>query len=49
MQRRLNGRRGAMQIMRRTAEQPFGTPKAQIGATHFLARPLEPVPTGISL
>ena len=38
-----------MRIRRQTAEHPFGTIKAWMGATHFLTRTLEKVRTEMSL
>ena len=38
-----------MRIRRRVAEHPFGTIKAQMGATHFQTRTLEKVRTEMSL
>jgi transposase len=49
MQRRLDGRPDAMRVRRRTAEHPFGTMKAWMGATHFLTRTLKRVGTEMSL
>jgi transposase len=43
MQRRLDDRPAAMQVRRSTAEHPFGTIKAWMGATHFLGRGLSRV------
>jgi transposase len=49
MQRRLERMPKAMTIRRRTAEHPFGTIKAWMGATHFLTRTLPKVKTEMSL
>jgi transposase len=49
MQRRLDERPGAMRVRRQTAEHPFGTLKAWMGATHFLTRTLKRVGTEMSL
>jgi transposase len=49
MQRRLERTPNAMTIRRRTAEHPFGTIKAWMGATHFLTRKLPKVKTEMSL
>ena len=49
MQRRLDERPDAMRIRRQTAEHPFGTLKAWMGATHFLTRTLKRVGTEMSL
>jgi Transposase DDE domain len=38
-----------MRIRRQTAEHPFGTLKAWMGATHFRLRTLEKVRTEMSL
>jgi transposase len=38
-----------MRLRRQTAEHPFGTLKAWMGATHFLTRTLKRVGTGMSL
>jgi transposase len=38
-----------MRMRRQTAEHPFGTIKAWMGATHFLTRTLEKVRTEMSL
>ena len=40
MQRRLDRDPNSMQLRRQTAEHPFGTIKAWMGATHFLCRTL---------
>ena len=39
----------AMALRRQTAEHPFGTLKAWVGATHFLTRTLKRVSTEMSL
>jgi transposase len=49
MQRRLDQQPDAMRVRRRTAEHPFGTLKAWMGATHFLTRTLKRVGTEMSL
>jgi transposase len=49
MQRRLDRMPKAMTIRRRTAEHPFGSIKAWMGATHFLTRTLPNVKTEMSL
>jgi transposase len=49
MQRRLEHMPKAMTIRRRTAEHPFGTIKAWMGATHFLTKTLKNVKTEMSL
>ncbi len=49
MQRRLDQRPDAMRVRRRTAEHPFGTIKAWMGATHFLTRTLKRVGAEMSL
>jgi hypothetical protein len=49
MQRRLDRDPTKMQIRRQTAEHPFGTLKAWMGATHFLTRTLGRVSTEMSL
>lgn len=49
MQRRLDRMPKAMTIRRRTAEHPFGTIKAWMGATHFLTRTLPNVKAEMSL
>jgi hypothetical protein len=40
---------GSMRIRRQTAEHPFGTIKAWMGATHFRLRTLEKVSAEMSL
>jgi transposase len=49
MQERLNRAPKTMRIRRQTAEHPFGTIKAWIGATHFRLRTLEKVSAETSL
>jgi len=49
MQRRLNRTPQAARIRRRTAEHPFGTLKAWMGATHFLTKTIPRVSTEMSL
>jgi transposase len=49
MQRRLDQQPDAMRLRRQTAEHPFGTIKAWMGATHFLTRTLKRVSTEMSL
>ena len=49
MQARLERMQDAMTIRRRTAEHPFGTIKAWMGATHFLTKTLAKVRTEMSL
>jgi transposase len=49
MQRRLDQQPDAMRVRRRTAEHPFGTLKAWMGAAHFLTRTLKRVGTEMSL
>jgi transposase len=49
MQRRLDQRPDAMRLRRQTAERPFGTMKAWMGAAHFLTRTLKRVSTEMSL
>jgi hypothetical protein len=49
MQRRLDQRPDAMRLRRQTAEHPFGTMKAWMGAAHFLTRTLKRVSTEMSL
>ena len=49
MQERLDRAPGSMRIRRQTAEHPFGTIKAWMGATHFRLRTLEKVRTEMSL
>jgi transposase len=49
MQRRLDQQPNAMRVRRQTAEHPFGTLKAWMGATHFLTKTLKRVGTEMSL
>jgi Transposase DDE domain len=49
MQERLERAPRAMRIRRQTAEHPFGTIKAWMGATHFRLRTLEKVSAEMSL
>ncbi|MCJ2142350.1 transposase, partial [Methylobacterium sp. E-066] len=49
MQTRLARLPHAMRSCRQTVEHPFGTLKAWMGATHFLARSLAKVRTEMSL
>jgi len=49
IQRRLDQRPNAMRVQRQTAEHPFGTLKAWMGATHFLTRTVKRVSTEMSL
>ncbi len=49
MQERLDRAPTTMRIRRQTAEHPFGTIKAWMGATHFRLRTLEKVRTEMSL
>jgi BMFP domain-containing protein YqiC len=49
MQGRLDRMPEAMDVRRQTAEHPFGTIKALMGATHFLTRTLDKVRTEMSL
>ena len=49
MQERLYRAPGSMRMRRQTAEHPFGTIKAWMGATHFRLRTLEKVRTEMSL
>ena len=49
MQERLDRAPTTMRIRRQTAEHPFGTIKAWMGATHFRVRTLEKVRTEMSL
>ncbi|HTH99814.1 MAG TPA: IS1182 family transposase [Acidisoma sp.] len=48
MQKRLDQVPQAMSLRRQTAEHPFGTLKAWMGATHFLTRTLKRVSTEMS-
>jgi transposase len=49
MQKRLNRTPQAARIRRQTAEHPFGTIKAWMGATHFLTKTIPRVSTEMSL
>uniref|UniRef100_UPI0038F74FE2 transposase n=1 Tax=Streptomyces niveiscabiei TaxID=164115 RepID=UPI0038F74FE2 len=49
LQRRMDLTPGAMRLRRRLVEHPFGTIKAWMGATHFLARRRSNVKTEIGL
>jgi len=49
MQRRLERTPQASRIRRQTAEHPFGTIKAWMGATHFLTKTIPRVSTEMSL
>ena len=49
MQKRLDQVPQAMALRRKTAEHPFGTLKAWMGATHFLTKTLNRVSTEMSL
>jgi len=49
MQERLDQQPDAMKLRRQTAEHPFGTLKAWMGATHFLTKRLPRVRTEMSL
>ena len=49
MQDRLDRAPEMMRIRRQTAEHPFGTIKAWMGATHFLTKTLGRVGTEMSL
>ena len=49
MQNRLDRAPDAMHVRRQTAEHPFGTLKAWMGATHFLTKTLKRVGTEMSL
>ena len=49
MESRLDANPKAMQVRRSTAEHPFGTIKAWMGATHFLCRGLPKVSAEMSL
>jgi hypothetical protein len=49
MQRRIDRMPQASKLRRRTAEHPFGTLKAWMGATHFLTKTLPKVRTEMSL
>jgi hypothetical protein len=49
MQRRLERTPEASRLRRQTAEHPFGTLKAWMGATHFLTKTLPRARTEMSL
>ena len=49
VQKRLDENPGAMRVRRQTAEHPFGTLKARMGATHFLMKRLPKVATEMAL
>ena len=49
VQRRLDENPEAMRRRRETAEHPFGTIKARMGATHFLMKQLKNVRTEMAL
>ena len=49
MQARLDAYPETMRVRRQTAEHPFGTLKAWMGATHFLTRTLPRIRTEMSL
>jgi hypothetical protein len=49
VQQRLDANPQAMRVRRETAEHPFGTLKARMGATHFLMKRLSKVATGMAL
>ena len=49
VQRRLDENPEAMRVRRETAEHPFGTLKARMGATHFLMKTLPKVATEMAL
>lgn len=49
MQARLDREPEKMRLRRQTAEHPFGTIKAWMGATHFLTKTLRRVSTEMSL
>ena len=49
MQKRLNRTPQASRLRRQTAEHPFGTLKAWMGATHFLTKTIPRVSTEMSL
>jgi hypothetical protein len=48
VQQRLDGNPQAMRMRRETVEDPFGTLKMRIGATHFLMKRLPKVAPGHS-
>ena len=49
VQRRLDEHPEKMRLRRETAEHPFGTIKARMGATHFLMKTLPKVTTEMAL
>jgi transposase len=49
MQHRLDANPDAMRVRRQTAEHPFGTLKARMGATHFLMKTIPRVSTEMAL
>jgi transposase len=49
VQRRLDENPAAMRVRRETAEHPFGTMKARMGATHFLVKTLPKVAAEMAL
>ena len=49
MQKRLDQMPSAMRLRRQTAEHPFATIKARMGATHLMTRTLKRVGTEMSL
>ena len=49
VQQRLDGNPAAMRVRRETAEHPFGTLKARMGATHFLMKRLPKVASEMAL
>jgi transposase len=49
VQRRLDENPEAMRVRRETAEHPFGTMKARMGATHFLMKTLPKVAAEMAL
>jgi hypothetical protein len=49
VQERLDANPQAMRVRRETAEHPFGTLKARMGATHFLMKRLPKVATEMAL
>ena len=49
VQQRLDGNPAAMRVRRETAEHPFGTLKARMGATHFLMKTLPKVASEMAL
>ena len=49
MQQRLDANAQAMRVRRETVEHPFGTMKARMGATHFVAKTLPKVAAEMAL